>query len=167
MITVAEVEELAEKTHAGQVDKIGLPYIEHPRAVVAGLGSFGDELVMDGLLHDVLEDTPLTAADLLAPGASGRVVAVVETITNSPGVPDAEKVRMIAADRDACQVKIADNAHNSLPSRAPKSAPEKRERLAAKYTAACAVLWPAVGPGDVAAILRRVNPELLPELKSR
>lgn len=113
MITVAEVDALAARAHAGQLDKIGVDYIEHPRAVAAGLEPFGDELVMAGLLHDVLEDTDVTAADLLAAGVLESVMRIVEAVTNTPGELYEVKMRRIAADRDACLVKIADNASNS------------------------------------------------------
>ena len=46
LLSVSEVDALAAEAHAGQVDKIGVPYIEHVRAVAAGLAPFGDELVM-------------------------------------------------------------------------------------------------------------------------
>lgn len=68
MKSVSDVESLAERAHEGQVDKAGRPYIEHVRAVAAGLTPFGDELVMAGLLHAVIEDTAWTAGQLLAAG---------------------------------------------------------------------------------------------------
>ena len=45
MKSVNEVDFMADCAHAGQVDKIGVPYIEHVRAVAAGLAPFGDDLV--------------------------------------------------------------------------------------------------------------------------
>jgi (p)ppGpp synthase/HD superfamily hydrolase len=163
-VNLAEVDALAARAHAGQVDKIGVDYIEHPRAVAAGLMPFGEHLVMAGLLHDVLEDTAVTAADLLAAGVPARVVEIVQAVTNVPGLSYEEKVRRIAADRDACLVKIADNASNSDPDRAAKLPAEKRERLAGKYRQARDLLWPAAAPADIAAILQRVNPALMAEL---
>ncbi|MEV4433094.1 HD domain-containing protein [Streptomyces sp. NPDC049585] len=164
MTTLSAVDRLAERAHAGQVDKAGAPYVEHVRAVAAGLAPFGPELQMAGLLHDVLEDTEWTADALRAAGVPDRVVAVVEAVTDEPGVSYEEKIRRIAHDPDAVLVKIADNAHNSRPDRAAHLPPDRRERLAAKYAGARAVLWPAADAEDVEAILRIVNPHLLPEL---
>ncbi|MFB7426383.1 MULTISPECIES: HD domain-containing protein [Streptomyces] len=164
MMTLAEVDALADRAHAGQTDKIGVPYVEHVRAVAAGLAPLGPELAMAGLLHDVLEDTPWTAGELRAAGVPDRVVRAVEAVTNEPGGSYEEKIRRIARDPDAILVKIADNAHNSRADRAAGLAPEPRERLAAKYRSARRVLWAAADPGQVAAILRIVNPDLLPEL---
>lgn len=162
--TVEDIDAFAAGAHHGQVDKIGVPYIEHVRAVAAGLAPFGDDLVIAGLLHDVLEDTDWTAGQLRAIGIPARALAAVEAVTNQPGVPYEEKIRRIIRSSDATLVKIADNAHNSRPDRAAQLPPEKRERLAAKYRAARAALWPAASRADIEAIVRIVNPALLDEL---
>lgn len=167
MKTVSDVEEFAAHAHAGQVDKIGVPYIEHVRAVAAGLTPFGDELVMAGLLHDVIEDTDWTAERLRVAGVPRHVVSVVEAVTNQPGVPYEEKIQRIVSDRHAALVKIADNAHNSHPDRAAQLPEEKRARLAAKYRAARDVLWAAADVRDIEAIISIVNPSLLDELGER
>lgn len=165
MKTVSEVDAFTAEAHAGQVDKIGVPYIEHVRAVAAGLAPFGDELVMAGLLHDIIEDTDWTAERLREEGIPSRVVSVVEAVTNQRGVPYEEKIRRIVDDRDATLVKIADNAHNSHPDRAAQLPEEKRARLAAKYRAARDVLWAAADDRDIEAIVTIVNPALLVELR--
>jgi (p)ppGpp synthase/HD superfamily hydrolase len=165
--SLSEIDELADRAHAGQVDKVGVPYIEHVRAVAAGLAPFGDELVMAGLLHDVIEDTDWTGKRLRAEGIPSRVVAAVEAVTNEQGVPYEEKIRRIVTNSDATLVKISDNAHNSHPDRAAQLPEEKRARLAAKYRSARDVLWAAADDRDIEAIIRIVNPSLLGELRER
>ncbi|MFE9855565.1 HD domain-containing protein [Streptomyces sp. NPDC005780] len=165
--TLVEVDVFASEAHTGQVDKIGVPYIEHVRAVAAGLASFGDELVMAGLLHDVIEDTDWTAEQLREQGIPDRVVSAVEAVTNQRGVPYEEKIRRIMTNSDATLVKISDNAHNSRPDRAAQLPDEKRARLAAKYRAARDVLWAAADDRDIEAIITIVNPSLLAELSDR
>lgn len=162
--SVREIEILADGAHAGQTDKIGVPYVEHVRAVAAGLAPFGDGLVMAGLLHDLLEDTDWTAERLRKSGVPARVVEIVEAVTNQAGMSYDEKIRRITADPQATLVKIADNAHNSRPDRAAQLPADKRERLAAKYRSARAALWPAANRDDIEAIVRIVNPSLLAEL---
>ncbi|MFE1190131.1 HD domain-containing protein [[Kitasatospora] papulosa] len=162
--TVDDVRALAERAHAGQVDKIGVVYFAHVQAVAAGLASFGDDLVMAGLLHDVIEDTDWTAERLLAAGVPGPVVAIVEMVTNQDGVPYEDKIRRITRDPLATLVKIADNAHNSRADRAAQLPAAQRDRLAAKYRAARSELWPAARRDDIEAIVRIVNPALLTEL---
>jgi (p)ppGpp synthase/HD superfamily hydrolase len=165
--TVAEVDALVCRAHAGQVDKIGVAYVEHVRAVAAGLAPLGPELEMAGLLHDVIEDTDWTGERLRAAGIPDRVVDAVEGVTNVPGMPYEEKIRRITASRDATLVKIADNAHNSRPDRAAQLPPEKREQLAAKYRGARDILWSAADAPDIEAIVSIVNPALLAELAER
>ncbi|MFJ6729397.1 HD domain-containing protein [Streptomyces sp. NPDC091281] len=168
MKTVQEVDAFAAGAHAGQVDKIGVPYVEHVRAVAAGLALFGDDLVMAGLLHDVIEDTDWTAEQLRGAGVPDYVVALVEAVTNERGVPYEEQVtRITGRGRDAVLLKIADNAHNSHPDRAAQLPEEKRVRLAAKYRAARDILWPAADNRDIKAIIAIVNPSLIDELRER
>ncbi|MEI5032425.1 HD domain-containing protein [Streptomyces sp. S1A(2023)] len=168
LMNVADVDALASAVHAGQFDKIGVPYIEHVRAVAAGLAPFGDELVMAGLLHDVIEDTDWTADRLRAAGVPDHVVALVEAVTNERGVPYEEKVaRITGQGRDAVLLKVADNAHNSHPDRAAQLPEERRARLAAKYRAARDILWPAVEDRDIETIVQIVNPSLLGEIRER
>ncbi|MFD7867361.1 HD domain-containing protein [Streptomyces sp. NPDC059783] len=167
-MNVNEVDALAAKAHAGQVDKIGAPYIEHVRAVAAGLVPFGSDLVMAGLLHDIIEDTDWTADRLREEGVSDYVVALVEAVTHERYVPYQEKIaRITGQGLDAVLLKIADNAHNSRPDRAAQLPEEKRVRLAAKYRTARDILWPAASSRDIEAIVTIVNPALLDELRQR
>lgn len=61
---------MATEAHAGQARKAsGLPYITHPVAVTMLLQRFGfddESTLAAALLHDVIEDTDVTAADLAA-----------------------------------------------------------------------------------------------------
>ncbi|MEV6207993.1 HD domain-containing protein [Kitasatospora sp. NPDC051914] len=163
-LTLADVDALAAEAHAGQVDKIGAPYVEHVRAVAAGLAPFGTGLQMAALLHDVLEDTPLTADDLLRAGVPFGVVATVRRVTRVSGVAYGAMLEQIATDHSATLVKIADNAHNSVAERAARLDEADRRRLADRYRAARRVLWPAAAPADVRTIVGIVNPALLDEL---
>ncbi|MFC1434366.1 phosphohydrolase [Streptacidiphilus sp. N1-3] len=163
-LTLADVDALAARAHAGQFDKIGVPYVNHVRAVSAGLAPFGVGLQMAGLLHDTLEDTTLTPELLLAAGVPFSVVTLVRKVTNREGVAYEDMLDGIRADYSATLLKVSDNAHNSLPDRAAQLPPEQRLRLAEKYRHARSVLWPSVPHEDVRAILRIVNPSLLTEL---
>ncbi|GAA2240764.1 MULTISPECIES: phosphohydrolase [Kitasatospora] len=164
VLTLAEVEALAADAHAGQLDRIGEPYLGHLRAVSAGLAPFGVGLQMAGLLHDVLEDTDLGADDLLCAGVPFGVVETVRRVTKAPGAAYQAMLRQITTDYSATLLKIADNAHNSVPARAERLPAPDRERLAARYRAAREVLWPAVAAADVRVIVELVNPALLAEL---
>ena len=73
---------LAQKAHAGQVDRAGEPYINHPLTVAESMDT--EEATCVAFLHDVLEDSDFTADDLRAIGMSEEVVAAVELLTHDP-----------------------------------------------------------------------------------
>ncbi|MFG2195189.1 HD domain-containing protein [Streptomyces sp. NPDC048639] len=160
-LTLTETDALAAAAHAGQTDKIGVPYIEHVRAVAHGLVPAGDHMARAGLLHDVVEDTDWTLARLLSAGVPAEVVALVDAVTKKPGITYRDMIRTIAADEDASLLKIADNAHNSRPDRLAVLPEDQRARLAAKYEDARTVLWPVVDPELLETVVRRINPALL------
>lgn len=72
MATLERAIELAVQYHKGQVDKMGQPYILHPLRVMARCQ--GAEAQMVAVMHDLIEDTPVTAEQLLAEGFSKSVV---------------------------------------------------------------------------------------------
>jgi (p)ppGpp synthase/HD superfamily hydrolase len=59
----------ASRRHAGQVRKgTNTPYFAHPAEVMQILlteGTFYDDVIIAGILHDVLEDTDTTPAEIL------------------------------------------------------------------------------------------------------
>ena len=74
---------LAAKAHTGQVDKGGAPYILHPIRVM--LACEGEKEKIVALLHDTLEDTALTAADLRRAGFPEEIVQAVCCLTRAEG----------------------------------------------------------------------------------
>lgn len=114
----------AAQAHQGQTRRSGEPYLSHPLEVAAFLA----EMRMDpvtiaaGLLHDVLEDTPVTAAELHQ--AFGKEVThLVEGVTKisrlqeaSPETRHAESIRKIILamtdDLRVIFIKLADRLHN-------------------------------------------------------
>ena len=131
---------LAASAHAGQRDKgrPTLPYITHPLRVMA---AFDDpELQQIAVLHDVVEDTPITLDDLAAAGASPRVVAAVDVLTHRPDEPDDVYWARIATNPDARAVKLADIADNADEARLALLDRSRAERLRIKYATARAAL---------------------------
>lgn len=163
-LTLAEVDSLAERLHRDQTDKIGVPYIEHVRTVSAALAPFGTGMMMAGLLHDVLEDTPTDPTDLMDEGVPLTVVATVQWLTRVKGVPYDRYIAQVALDHGATLVKIADNAHNSRADRLAHLEEKDRLRLSERYREAREALWKAVAVEDVRTIVTAVNPDLLVEL---
>lgn len=131
---------LAYCAHHGQMDLGGVPYIFHPYHVAEQMQT--EETVCAALLHDVLEDTPLTANDLEREGFSPVIVQAVVHLTHEKHVPYEEYVRQLAADPIARAVKMADLRHNSDPTRWPKEEAGTERALARreKYRKALAFL---------------------------
>lgn len=110
MSTLEQAIALAAHYHAGQRDKGGQPYILHPLAVMARVE--GEEAKTVAVLHDIIEDTPLTAKDLRARGFSETVVKTVAALTRTRGESRAEAARRVAKNPLARMVKLADLAEN-------------------------------------------------------
>lgn len=110
--------EIATKAHAGQKDKAGVDYINHPAAVASLVET--RELKTIAWLHDVIEDTELTAQNLLDAGIPAELVEVVEILTRKDGESYLEFIERVSKNRMATVVKIADLTHNSDLSRIPE-----------------------------------------------
>lgn len=115
--SVSKALQLATQAHKGQVDKAGKDYILHPVAVAASLQAA--EAQTAALLHDTVEDTPVTLDDLRTAGFSDAVVDAVDHLTHCPGISRQEYLQRITENSLAIQVKLADLAHNSDISRIP------------------------------------------------
>ncbi len=114
----------AEAAHEGQFRLSGEPFIEHPLAVatvVAQLGLDTTSLIA-ALLHDTVEDTPVTLEELDA-GFGPEVVRIVDGLTKIETIgfktrehEQAENVRKMivamAGDIRVLLIKLADRLHN-------------------------------------------------------
>ena len=169
--TVETAKVLAEVAHNRQKDKLKRPYREHVLAVGDALADFDDEIRIAGYLHDIAEDTPITRQALLDMGVPERSVDIIERVTNRlHSNPDDYQAGMleIAQDHDAALVKIADNAHNSLPERVQALAAKWPDKPpVTKYRDARPVLYAAVEVDEVRKILARANPWLLEEFDAQ
>jgi len=119
--------ELAERAHQGQVDKAGAPYIGHPKRVMAALDDPTAKIV--GLLHDAVEDSPLTLRELADRGFPAVIVSAVDAVTKRDGEPYEGYLERVKADFIALQVKIADMQDNMDLGRIPRPTDKDRARL--------------------------------------
>jgi (p)ppGpp synthase/HD superfamily hydrolase len=169
--TFWDAADVAAKGHEGQVDKLGVPYIEHPRAVALGVLQFGEDHGIAALLHDLVEDSDVTLDDLRRLGLSDRCVTAVGLLTKEKGERAQDYLLRLSTHPMACRVKIADNAHNTLPERTAQLAETADEetvaRLTRKYRQAQDILWGARPYIEVKAILEVVNPGLVERLRER
>lgn len=129
--------EIASKAHAGQVDKAGIPYIEHPLHVAKAMNTENE--VCTALLHDVIEDTDYTFDDLRIEGFSEEVIEALRLLTHKPGDTYMDYICAIKSNPLATKVKIADLYHNSDLTRLPNVTQADGKRVK-KYAEALALL---------------------------
>jgi (p)ppGpp synthase/HD superfamily hydrolase len=136
--SVSDAVRIATAAHDGQLDKSGKPYIGHPVRVMNRVS--GPYEQMAAVLHDVIEDTSVTAEDLRAAGCPERVVTAVVALSHRPGEPQADYLARVAVDPIAVVVKHADIADNMSPARFDALDPATRARLRIKYDTALRLL---------------------------
>ena len=130
---------IAALAHEGQRDKSGVPYILHPMRVASRFVKNSDASVV-AWLHDVLEDTEWTLADLDAAGLTERQAYALLAITKMDHEPNVDYIARVKANEIATLVKLADLDDNSSPARMANLDEATRERLEQKYTRARAQL---------------------------
>jgi guanosine-3',5'-bis(diphosphate) 3'-pyrophosphohydrolase len=114
----------AVAAHHGQVRRSGEPYVLHPLAVATIVASLGldDTTIAAALLHDAVEDTGVTVADLES-SFGAEVAAIVDGVTkldrvkfDSKEAQQAATVRKMlvamAKDLRVLIIKLADRLHN-------------------------------------------------------
>lgn len=126
MSTIERAIEIAARAHSGQLDKAGEPYIMHPLRVMFAVESMPEKIT--AILHDVVEDSDITPADLLKEGFSGEIVHAVDLLTKRGNETRLEAGKRAAEDPLAKKVKLADLADNMQMSRIsnPTSADKQR-----------------------------------------
>jgi (p)ppGpp synthase/HD superfamily hydrolase len=110
MSTVERAVEIAARAHAGQVDKAGVPYLFHSLRLMLSVST--PEERMAAVLHDVVEDTPVTLDDLRAERFPVQVIEAIQALTKLPGETRLEAARRAAQHPIARVVKLADVKDN-------------------------------------------------------
>lgn len=123
--------------HKEQVDKSGMPYVFHPFHLAEQMT---DEIaVATALLHDVVEDTPITFDYLSSQGIPEKVIDALKLLTHNDDVPYLEYVERLKDNETAKQVKLSDLKHNSDLTRLNK-VDEKALKRVEKYEKAIEIL---------------------------
>ena len=138
---------VAREAHINQVRKSGEPYIIHPLCVGIILADLelDKETIAAGLLHDVVEDTIMTEAQICQE-FGGDVALLVDGVTKLEQIPlssenmtgdtklemQAENLRKMflamAKDIRVIMIKLADRLHNMRTLK--HMPPEKQQRIA-------------------------------------
>ena len=133
----------AAQAHKGQTRRSGEPYFSHSLEVTSMLADMklDKTTLAAGLLHDVLEDTDTTAAELTR-SFGKEITHLVEGVTkisrvqeSSPEARQAESIRKIILamtdDLRVIFIKLADRIHNL---KTLKFLPEDKQKQIAKET---------------------------------
>ena len=162
----------AMRMHGAQLRASGDPYFAHPIEVAGILTEYrlDSAAIVTALLHDVIEDTQATRADIA--GLFGEEVAeLVEGVTKlsrlertSEHVRQAENLRkfILAISRDVrvLLVKLADRLHNMRTLHFIQS-PAKRERIAHETLDIYAPLARSIGMHRICSELEELSFEHL------
>ena len=125
VVEIQRTAHYARQAHAGQFRRSGEPYITHPFEVatlVADLGS-NTETIQAALLHDTVEDTELSIADIrreFGDDVAGLVDGCTKVARVHPGIGQAEAQAAnlrklfvaLAEDTRVVVVKLCDRLHN-------------------------------------------------------
>jgi guanosine-3',5'-bis(diphosphate) 3'-pyrophosphohydrolase len=169
----------AAQYHLGQKRASGEPYMTHPLAVAEILAEMRMDVVsiQTGLLHDVVEDTTVTTADIQK-NFGDEVARCVDGVTKLSKIDffsaedrQAESYRkMLLAmvnDIRVIIVKLADRLHNMRT--LGSLSPERRERIARETLEIYAPIAHRLGMGKVRGELedlsfRNLDPEAYAEI---
>jgi (p)ppGpp synthase/HD superfamily hydrolase len=137
---VRDAYELLVSKHAGQRQKVnGHPYLEHPVLVAGDVGEagFDPEMIAAALLHDIVEDSDTTVAEVRE-RFGDRVAGLVDAMTDE--AVDVEpyerrkslhRERVVASGPEAAAIFAADKLNNV---RALRSAYEEEgEEVARRF----------------------------------
>lgn len=163
MSLVKKAYHFAVKAHAGVFRKWSEePYVEHPVRVAAALARLGfpEKVVAAALLHDVVEDCPVSEAEIVAEFGA-EVAALVMEVTK-PVIPKESSTRafrkaefrkhLAGSSFYGASIKLSDMLDNS------KNVAEMNPKFAAIYL-------PELR-SDV-AVLGHGHPKLLAKLKKK
>ncbi len=137
---IREAYEFSRDAHSGQFRKSGEAYISHPLAVAGILARWhlDPQALMAALLHDVIEDTPITPDELttrfgkpvadLVDGVSKLDRIEFQTEVHAQAENFRKMLLAMARDVRVILIKLADRLHNMRT--LDSMSPEKRRRIA-------------------------------------
>lgn len=127
MTQIEKAIQIALDAHKGHVDKGGHAYILHPLRVMYNVDGIEEKIV--AVLHDVVEDSNYTFADLEQEGISLNCIEALMLLTHEKHIPYIDYIKRISANSIAKTVKLADLRDNSDSSRLVEITDEDKERL--------------------------------------
>jgi (p)ppGpp synthase/HD superfamily hydrolase len=125
--TLADAISLATEAHRGHYDKSGVSYIQHSLRIMHRMNTRTEQIV--GVLHDIMEDTPITRQVLKEKGYSQEVIDSLDHLTKREGEQYEDFIMRCRTNPIALKVKIADLEDNMDLRRLDKVTENDLERL--------------------------------------
>ena len=97
---------IALRAYSGKLDKAGCEYIKHPLRIMAKMKTDAEMSV--ALLHDVIEDSEITADELLSEGIPTDVVDAIICLTKIDNESYHDFIVRVSSNELAVKIKIAD-----------------------------------------------------------
>lgn len=131
---VALAKGIAFVAHRDKHDRSGAPYIDHPGRIAERFDPVTEPVeAAAAWLHDVIEDTPVTAQELFEAGVLPAVIHVVQLLTRTSDVSPDEYYAAIRRHPIARRVKLADIDDNTARWRLRRLDYDTQLRLVEKY----------------------------------
>lgn len=121
---------MAVQAHGSVLNKDGTPYILHPLRLMMRAQGYAEQIV--AVLHDTIEDTPLTRDDLRRAGFPEELLDALDAVTKREGEDYEAFIERIALNPLATKVKLLDLYDNIDLTRLPELGEAELVR-AAKY----------------------------------
>jgi len=137
---------IATKSHQGQIDKAGQPYILHPLRVMFSRKNETERIC--AVLHDVIEDTDITLDYLRREGFSEEILIALDALTRRDSETYDEFIDRIINNNIASHVKLADLCDNMDILRIKNPTKKDYERIEKYSKAAERILFALEEEGD-------------------
>lgn len=137
---------IATKSHQGQIDKAGQPYILHPLRVMFSRKNETERIC--AVLHDVIEDTDITLDYLRREGVSEEILIALDALTRRDSETYDEFIDRIINNNIASHVKLADLCDNMDILRIKNPTKKDYERIEKYSKAAERILFALEEEGD-------------------
>jgi (p)ppGpp synthase/HD superfamily hydrolase len=111
MSDLDEALNLVATNFRGAKDKSGAPYVLHCIRAMMSVESLDAKMI--AVMHDLVEDTPVTLEQLREKGFSNEVIDGVDLVTHKDGVSYSDYVVAIKSNPLATEVKLADLKDNT------------------------------------------------------
>jgi len=111
---LAKAIRIASEAFENKKDKGGNPYILHCLHVMNAVSYLGEEAMIAGVLHDLLEDTKWGTIDLYNEKFHHETIVNILTLTHGENLSYEDYIKRISLSNKICiATKLADLRHNS------------------------------------------------------